>query len=1746
MIATYAGDGFNDTSTSAAVSHQVTAAGTATSLTVTPTTATAYGSAVALGVAVTAPGTPAVPSGTVTIYDGSTVLIAVVLQPDGTATTSQVLPAGGHDLRAEYAGPAGFAPSTSSTVHHDVDRARTTTGLSVGASSSVTGELVSLTASVDNGDSSPVPVGSVTFRDGTQVLGTVAVDGTGTARLDTRAIAVGSRTLTASFSGGADFAPSTSAGLAHRVDPADVVVTVTATPTRSWFGSLVVIDATVAAAAPGTGLPTGTVTFRDGPTALGTVALDGNGRASLSTYAIGVRERTLAADYAGNGSYRAGTGTTVQTVDADGTSVAVFSSEPDQRYGRPVELTAAVSGSGSAVPTGSVTFTGAGRTLGVAPLDATGRARITVNDLPVGSTLVTAAYAGDGNFTAGSGTVIQQVAAGPTATALVVTPTSPTVADLVTVAARVTAPGAALVPAGSIEFTDNGAVLATVPVDGTGAASLTRRFDRSSHELQARFVATASWAGSTSSRETIVPTRVSAPLTVTATPSAVALGGAVTLRASLPATTGVGAPTGVINFTDASGALGSAPLVDGVATIEVTAPLAPGAWIVNGWYPGDLNFEPVAPTAATVVVGAAPTTVTVASIPNPGYALDGAVIVRAHVASPYGGAPIAGVVRFASDSPVLTSQPVTVDGDGFAELTIVDVPAGTWNLRAEFEPSAGSAFAGSVGSTVHRSVKRPSDLAITGTAGLQVGRPTRVSVAVTDPTGSTHRPSGPVVVDAGNGITCTAAAPSGSCTLTIPTAGAVSFTAAYGGDDRFEGDVATASALVTSAAPALRASSATRTWITGDPIAIDWTLAGPTTGTVTVQSPFGVACTAPAASSGTCTATLPFDARGQSVDFVVAYSGDAGWDPAYATVGRAVLGCYPVAFTAVPVDGGTVTGPDGNCNAGGGFVAGTPVTAIATPAPDHVLSRWLETDSTAQAYRFTVGEDARSATAVFELDCVSVTYRAGQAPGVDPAGSASGYVTLSAEPDCGAPAQRDPATGTTTAEFRRGAAVAATAVSSATDTGEFKGWAVLDAFGRATYPTEPTIDLDLTADVDLTANFGARCYQPEVTADGPGTAAIATAANCRDAVGEGYVFGTEVAIDAAPGPFHFLGPITTDTGATVDPVAFAVRADTPITVRFNPCLQLTTSTTGSGRGSVQVSEPSTCPGAEPGWYMPGEITLSPVAAPGYSGQLGLPVEPDRFKRWVDDDGLPIQERASLLRLDMSQDRHVTAVFTSPSRCAAIDVKTASPDWLAALEVSQAPELECDSPQEYVQGQPLALKAATVQGAPLVQWKVSGLSDYAEAALSGKSTAIPPRTRYRSHLSGGAVDVPGMYGDVTATAYACAALTTDVGLIGDDGSPVTGDAPDGFVRFDSAPSCPGTGNGWLVGDTVGYLAGAQPVGYSFVRWDGDVSGTEQEGSIVLDGSRPSTVLKPVYQVQCYTLTVTLEANTVRGDDPNCPGADPSRNRYVGGSVVALHAFDGGEVWVGWEGDVDRAQDPTWVYVDQDVTAHAKWRDKTTNEDIKDFFTDVADVLAVGAKKLVGVAIVAATALLDSAFTAAMGAITLVSSAIDAIAGALGAPTSDGFREAMAGIQQTAALFSSPFSCGAEWAFADGSSAGDGISLDGDGGDLKDIIKDPKKLNQKIGQYRSSIEEIEETSSGWAASVKKFGVKAKIAKSAGGTALTVVGVGTAVASDGFGFEDTAEEAWGGESGRAFMSCMENALPDYWNVPPLGFSE
>src|SRR5207253_4560243 len=95
----------------------------------------------------------------------------------------------------------------------------------------------------------------------------------------TSALAVGTHSLTVAYSGDLEFSASTSATVTQTVNLASTTTSLTSTPNPSAVGQAVTLRATVSPVAPATGVPTGSVTFRDGATSLGVVALV-NGSAS--------------------------------------------------------------------------------------------------------------------------------------------------------------------------------------------------------------------------------------------------------------------------------------------------------------------------------------------------------------------------------------------------------------------------------------------------------------------------------------------------------------------------------------------------------------------------------------------------------------------------------------------------------------------------------------------------------------------------------------------------------------------------------------------------------------------------------------------------------------------------------------------------------------------------------------------------------------------------------------------------------------------------------------------------------------------------------------------------------------------------------------------------------------------------------------------------------------------------------------------------------------------------------------------------------------------------------------------------------------------------------------------------------------------------------------------------------------------------------------------------------------------------
>ena len=219
-------------------------------------------------------------SGTVTFTEGATTLGTGTLNGAGVGDLHHGGPVSrpSQPSRRPTAATRSFNGSTSDALSQVVNKGETTTTLVSSANPSVVGQAVTFTATVSPvAPAAGTASGTVTFTDGATTLGTGALNGTGVATFTTDALAVGHHTITATYGGDASFNASTSNSVDQEVQKADTSTALASSANPSKFGQSVTFTATVTIVAPGAGTASGTVTFKDGATTLGTGTLNGAG-----------------------------------------------------------------------------------------------------------------------------------------------------------------------------------------------------------------------------------------------------------------------------------------------------------------------------------------------------------------------------------------------------------------------------------------------------------------------------------------------------------------------------------------------------------------------------------------------------------------------------------------------------------------------------------------------------------------------------------------------------------------------------------------------------------------------------------------------------------------------------------------------------------------------------------------------------------------------------------------------------------------------------------------------------------------------------------------------------------------------------------------------------------------------------------------------------------------------------------------------------------------------------------------------------------------------------------------------------------------------------------------------------------------------------------------------------------------------------------------------------------------------------
>jgi hypothetical protein len=297
--------------------------------------------------------------------------------------------------------------------------------------------------------------------------------------------------------------------IAYLTVPYLTTLTLTSSLNPSYYGDSVTFTAT---ATSSTGTPTGTVTFYDGSTELGTGTLSSES-ATYTTSTLTVGSHTIKAVYGGDSSHESATATLTQVVKADTATLTLASSLNPSEYGSSVTFTATAA-STTGTPSGTVTFYDGSTELGTATLSSE-TATFTTSTLTVGTHTIKAVYGGDSTHASATAALSQVVDAVVTTTsALTCSPNPAAYQNTVTCTDTVTA--ASGTASGTAVFYDGSTTLGTVTLSSGVATYSTSSLTVGSHSIKAVFTGLVPYGSSTSN---VVDEIITSNFTLEASPT---------------------------------------------------------------------------------------------------------------------------------------------------------------------------------------------------------------------------------------------------------------------------------------------------------------------------------------------------------------------------------------------------------------------------------------------------------------------------------------------------------------------------------------------------------------------------------------------------------------------------------------------------------------------------------------------------------------------------------------------------------------------------------------------------------------------------------------------------------------------------------------------------------------------------------------------------------------------------------------------------------------------------------------------------------------------------------------------------------------------------------------------------------------------------------------------------------------------------------------------------------------------------
>jgi hypothetical protein len=277
ITVTYAGDAYNSSASSAVLSQVVDEGQTVTTVTLATPNPGVAGTTETISATVTLTSGSAPLAGTVTFTSGTQTLGSATLTA-GAASITPTLAIGSYQVVAAYqpSNPNAGA-STSAPFPYSVVLATTQTTLVVAPNPDLVLTPITFTALVaGNGGT---PTGSVNFLVNGTVVGTTALSG-GKATYTDSTLLVGTYSITAQYLGDTNDSTSVSTATSLTVTTIPTTTVITSGITTGANPQVILVAAVLDnGAGP---VPTGTVTFYNGNTVLGSATVDSTGAATIT------------------------------------------------------------------------------------------------------------------------------------------------------------------------------------------------------------------------------------------------------------------------------------------------------------------------------------------------------------------------------------------------------------------------------------------------------------------------------------------------------------------------------------------------------------------------------------------------------------------------------------------------------------------------------------------------------------------------------------------------------------------------------------------------------------------------------------------------------------------------------------------------------------------------------------------------------------------------------------------------------------------------------------------------------------------------------------------------------------------------------------------------------------------------------------------------------------------------------------------------------------------------------------------------------------------------------------------------------------------------------------------------------------------------------------------------------------------------------------------------------------------------